>query len=638
MDCEVLENNSSTGLRNFTSRTCDNTVCEGCSADNNVTCCCSNLGQTTFNFTCPNSIPREFLQPELCSCQPCDDLFIQLRFQVISSADGNTLNDAVLTITDGTSIATLNMDAGGFFNTFRQVMTRTAQVNVSAPGHLTQSLSIDIIPPGPIEVVIILASVDEMLLGNNTNTNLTFDVGDQLVSIVIPPNTVVTTDNEPFEGNVIVQTVFVSMDQPTSTSDFPPEVTTSNDGVVTFYTTRVIARTQLVGQDRNVQLNISSNISLSVNFSQFSVGDTVSLLLFDPMLGTWVETSTFVVTTASLSKRQVGQMRGTAQLPRTDVFWAIATALNPADICYLQVRTFEGNDVLTGVTVSVQQFRDQLGDPFFFSSIGETGDGIGPDGDFACIEVLCGSVTSGAVGAVFNGENLEPSQTQPDGIAINNDSMITFTSSTEGNPSSPFYPNFGLCGTGNTFVQFDLVLPPPPVNIPPPNVDSLNEFWFVRVEVLSCFDINRVSTISTNPGTDQASVFTTTLLETDDVVNFPTSTSCTGLITRRTTCVEAYANSTVRLQAELNEQNTINGELCFLSELTDLLDDYTTTQERYAMLDLTTLNTSNTMAGLYMSSNRFSTLDDCLNPAVDDGIFAQFECFECKLRFCTNDV
>ena len=624
-----MENNSSTGLRNFTSRTCDNTVCEGCSADNTVTCCCREFNQRSFEFRCLNGTARPFPQAESCSCQSCDDLFIQLIFEVISSADGNILNNAVLNIT--TSDVPLRADSAGFFNTLTQVMERTIQVNASAAGHLTQSLNVDIIPPGPIQVVIILAAVDVMSLGSNAD-NLNFAVSD--VRIEIPANTVVTMDNELFNGSVTVQTVFVSMDRPTFTSDFPTEVTTSNAaGAVTFYTTRILARTLLVDEN-GVQLNISSSISVSVDLSQFNNGETVSLLLFDPSLGIWVETSTFNITAApSLSKRQANQMTVTAQLPRTDVFWAIATILETDEICYLQVRTFEGSDALTGVTVSAQQFRDQLGDPFFFSSIGVTGDDTGPVGNSACVEVLCGSVTSGAVGAVFNGENLEPSQ-PPDGMAIN-DNMIIFNSSTEENPPSPFYASTDLCRNGDTSVQFNLELPPPSTNIPPP--DAVNEFWFARVEVLSCFDIiNRVSTISNNPDTQQASVFTATIMGgTGDVVNFPTPTSCNGPITRRTTCVEAYADSNVRLQAEFNEQNS---DMCFLSELTDLLGSFVTREAQYATLDLTILNTGDTMAGLYFGDNRFSTLDDCLNPAGSDRIFAQFECFECKLRFWINNV
>lgn len=627
-----------TGLRTFNSTGCDNTVCEGCSEDENAVCCCQDFSTTNFTFMCQGAAPRPLIQPDTCSCQRCDDVFVQLTFQVISSTDGSILNNAMINITDSGSTVSLSVDNAGFFNTFRQVRVRTVEVTTSAPGHLTQTLNINILPPGPIQVVVILAAAVVQPLGANVNRSLSFDVG-QVVSVGIPENTVITLDNELFEGNVSVRTVFFSMDQSTFSNDFPPEVTVNSGGALTFYTTRVLARTELFDENGNT-LNISTSLSLSVNFSQFdpTSGDTVSLLLYNPLIGTWVEQSTFDITQATTAaKRQAGEMTGVAALPSTDTFWAIAVAIQSSEICYLQVRTFEGEDVLTGVTISVEQFRDQLGDSFFFRSVGETGDGSGPVGHSACVEVLCGSVTSGIISAAFNLDVLDPSAAQPDGLTTNGSTVI-FTSSTEGTTPSPFYTSLGQCmatnnGDDNTFVRFFVELEPPPIDIPP--VDVPEDFWFVRVDVLGCFDSNRVSTISINPTTMQASVFTTTVTATNDFVTIPTTISpeaCNGQVTRRTACVEAYSGSTVTLQAELNQANTVSGQLCFLSELTDLLVNSVTRMVRTAELNLTTLNTGNTMAGLYFGNNRFATLDDCLNPSSTDGIFAQFECFERKLK------
>ena len=627
-----------TGVRNFSSTACDNTVCDSCSEDDNVTCCCREFSTINFNFTCQGAAVREFSQPDICLCQSCDDLFVLLTFQVISST-GNILNNAIINITDSESMVSLNSDSAGLFNTFRQVMFGTVEITSSAPDHLTQVFNVTILPPGPIEVIVILAATFVESLGSNVNRTLSFDVG-QLVTISIPENTVITVGDELFQGNVSVRTVFFSMEQPTFSSGFPSEVTVNSGGALTFYTTRVLARTELFDENGDT-LNINISLSVSVNFSQFdpTSGDTVSLLLYDAILGTWVEQSTFNITAITMGgKRQAGEMTGAAALPDTDVFWAIAVRIEPTEICYLQVRTFEGANVLTGVTVSVEQFREQLGDPFFFRSVGETGDGSGPVGHSACIEVLCGSVIMGTIAAAFNLDSLQPSESQPNGLTING-STITFTSSTEDSSPSPFYSNRDECiaasaGDANTFVQFDEELEPPTINIPPP-VDP-TDFWFVRVEVLGCFDSNRVSTISINPTSRQASVFTTTVTATNDIVNIPTTISpgvCNGQVTRRTVCVEAYSNSEVSLQAELNQANTVSGELCFLSELTDLLDNSVTRGERIAQLNLTTLNNGNTTAGLYFGDNRFLTLDECLNPSSTDGIFAQFECFERKLKY-----
>ena len=595
---------------------------------------------TSFTFTCEGAEPRGFSQPDVCSCQPCDNVFVLLTFQVISSADGNILNNAMVNITDSQSTVPLNIDNAGFFNTFREVMERTIEVTSSAPGHLTQALNITILPPGPIQVVVILAAAVEESLGGNVDRPLSFDVG-QLVMVGIPENTVVSL-GELFEGNVTVRTIFFAMEQSTFSSEFPSEVTVNSGGALTFYTTRVLARTELLNENGDT-LNISRSLSLNVNFSQFdpASGDTVTLLLYDESLDTWVEQSTFNITpiTPVAGKRQAGEMSGAALLPSTDTFWAIALPVEQTDICYLQVRTFEGEDALNGVTVSVEQFINQLGDPFFFRSVGETDDGSGPVGHSACVEVLCGSVTTGTISAAFNLDTLAPSATQPNGLTINGSAVI-FTSSTEGSPPSPFYRLREECiaADANTFVQFDVELEPPSSNIPPVEVPT--EFWFVRAEVLGCFDSNRVSTISVNPTSGQASVFTTTVTETNDIVNIPTTISpgaCNDQVTRRIACVEAYSNSVVTLQAELNRANTVSGDLCFLSELTDLLNNSVTRgvvrTDTTAVLNLTTITNGNTTAGLYFGDNRFATLDECLNPSSTDGIFAQFECFERKLKY-----
>ena len=99
--------------------------------------------------------------------------------------------------------------------------------------------------------------------------------------------------------------------------------------------------------------------------------------------------------------------------------------------------------------------------------------------------------------------------------------------------------------------------------------------------------------------------------------------------------MEANANSMVTLQVEPHQDNTNIGPLCYLSELTDQCNSIMRNQ-RTAELDLTKLNSSNPMAGLYFGDIRFVTLDECLNPSSDNlnnplqGCYAQFECFECK--------
>lgn len=640
--CVVMETNSST----FNNTACDNTLCDGCSVDDNVTCCCRTNTTTSLEFTCEGANPRTRLQPDSCTCQPCGDIFVLSTFQIISSS-GNTIQNPEIMILDDTPPTSLTIDSAGLFSTFRRVGNGMILVNASATGHISRQFTVDLIPPGPLRFIFILSAAVQEVLGSNENRSLNFSVG-QIAEVTVPENTVVfTSNNNIFNGSVTARTVFFSMEQSMSSvsysDEFPREVTTTDGGVITLYATRLLARTELIDENGS-PLSISRALSISVDFNSqltSSSGDRLSLLLYNEITGMWTVQSQFNFTSPTLKRKRQATNEtttGITTLPSTNVFWAVSLALDNSQICYLQVRTFQGENELNGVTVSAEEFTTQFGDPFFYRSVAVTGSGSA--GNPICMEVLCGSEISGRISAELNGVTLEPSTTQPSSVTING-TTVTFTGTTEGNPPSPFYTSQELCtlANANSFVRFELPVDPIPVDITIPPTETALAYWFIRVEVLSCFDSNRVSTISVNNENKQASFFTTTVSPSNDQVDIPTAISpCAGQVTRRTVCVEAYNNSVVRIQVEQNSENTASGQLCYLSELTDLLNS-PTRNERNVEIDLATLGSnSNTMAGVYFGTNRFATLDDCLNPSVGDldtplrGSFAQFECFDRKLR------
>ena len=612
-----------TDTRDFTITACDNTVCDEC-AEESVTCCCRANNYTSLEFSCEGGNPRTLTQPNQCMCQPCEDITVQLIFQVISSAIGEVPGDAQIIISDNASSSSssiLMADSAGFFSAVREVSVGMVTVTASASGHLDQVFDVTILPPGPHLFIVSLIAVAEETLGSNVNMSLNFNV-DEVVNVAIPENSVVTNDTEVFNGGVIVRTNFFSTSQSTYSNDFPLEITTVNGSQQVFYEALVLARIQLVGENETA-LSIREPFSLSLNFSDFEPETIVSLLLYNETAGIWIVDDEF---TAGSRKRQTN---GVAMLSDVNAFWAVATTVNPQEICYLQVRTFQRDDALNGATVSLQQFRNAL----FFQNMGVTGDGSGPMAHSACIEVLCGNVDSGTIEAELDFATITPREPQPDSVTVRGNT-ITFTSTTEGSPSSPFYNSQEQCSAGNDFVSFEVPLEVLTSDIPPDEVE--NEFWFIRVEVLGCFDSNLVSTISINPTNNVTSISMMETSATGEVVDIPTAVSpatCTGQVTRRTVCVEAFANSMVTLQVEPHQDNTDVGQLCYLSELTDQSDSVMR-NERTAGLDLTTLNTSNPMAGLYFGDIRFLTLDECLNPSSDNlgntlqGFFAQFECFE----------
>ena len=159
-----------------------------------------------------------------------------------------------------------------------------------------------------------------------------------------------------------------------------------------------------------------------------------------------------------------------------------------------------------------------------------TGDSTGPMTHSACLEVLCGDVDFGTIRADLNLVSLVPSQLQPDGVTIiGNTISFTSASTTE---ESPFYSSQALCSTGKSFVSFEVPVEPFTSGIPPEETE--NEFWFIRVEVLGCFDSNQVSTISVNPTNNVTSISLMETSATGEIVDIPTEVSpavCKGQVT-----------------------------------------------------------------------------------------------------------
>ena len=620
--CELTD---TPGARNFNNTACDNTVCDQCTEDASVTCCCSAFSVTGFDFMCEGESPRTFYQPDQCTCQPCENVAVQLVFQVLSSSDGQVTSDAQLIVTDSTSSSpsSLTIDSAGFFSTFRQVNVDTVTITASASGHASREFIVTVLPPGPHLFIVTLSAFNNRTLGSNVNMSLDFPV-DGGVNVMIPPNSVVTSNNQAFTGDVIVRTFVFSANQATYSDELPPEITTMDDGGrEVFYETRVLARAQLVDDNGN-GLNVTNPLSLSINFDDFDfeAGTTVSVLFYNGTTNTWSVLADFTV--GSRRKRQLNSV----ELPDPNSFWAVATAVNISQICYLQVQTFERDDGLNGVTVSSQQSRGEL----FFRGTGMTDNTTGPVPHSACIEVLCGY--AGTVEAEFNSASIVPMGTQPSGITVSGNT-ITFNTTTEGSPSTPFYNTEEECRTlGSDFVSFEVPLEPPSFNVPP--VVTPENFWFIRAEVLSCFDSNMVTTLSVDSnGVTSVASMNVLGSATGQVVNIPTLGVCNGRVTRRTVCIEAYANSMVTLEVQPHPDNTEIGPLCYLSELTNLTNSATRTNTS-AQLDLTTLTDGNPMAGLYFGDTEFLTQDQCLNPSSENldnplqGFFAQFDCFERK--------
>jgi len=642
VDCELI---GTGGSRMFNNTVCDNTLCTSqtgiCDGtDGNIQCCCQDDVITSFNFTCPESDPRTIFQPESCSCQPCGDLSVMLTFVVTSGSNGSAIMGAEVVINNGSS--PLVTDAFGIAAINRLVSDVQVSVSITADNHADVMFIVQILPPGPTLIDVVLSPEEQQFLGSS-NDNLTILISS-VVIVDIPANSIIDDSGNIFDGNVTVQTVFFAVGNTDSYSDTFPSAVVTGQGI--FYQSRVIARTQLFDEN-GAQLNINPDTPVNVilNFSLFdqSQNITLSLLLFNET-NTWNVHSNFTTFTVTTTKRQTTDLvTATGPLSNTQFFWAVGLPVDNSDIVYLQVRINSDNNL--GAIFDVEQSTDNFGELFFFQSSATIGDGSGPFGNSLCIEVLHSNSSSGTIQATFEEGTVTPSVVQPNGFTVvAADNTVTFSDSIEVTPGGPLYSTLSECteAAESSFVSFEPLVAPPTTDIQPENLPP--GFWYIQVQVLSCFDSNRVSTISV--ANQQASIVTRTVTATSGVpiVSIPTDINpsiCTGRITARTVCLQAYPNSIVTVQAEQNVAIATNGDSCHLRAVSDqagpaLLE----TTDFSVQLNLSEIENTPLVndagLGIYFDpDNNNAALIRCLNsvnqPVTLGGSFAQFECFERKL-------
>ena len=518
---------------------------------------------------------------------------------------------------------------------------------ITADDHAETNFTVEIIPPGPGVINVVLSPVELQFLGSSTE-NLTIPIGS--VAIVdVPANTIVDGSGNMFDGNVTVQTVFFAADSRGSYSDiFPPEIiVTTLSGNTVFYQSRLIARTQLFDQSSaQLAINPDTPVNVVLNFSLFDQSQNLvlSLLLFDDVTSTWSVHSNFTIATVTTTKRQTIELTTvTSPLSNTQLFWAVCLLVDSSNIVYLQVRINSYNSLFA--TIVVEQLNNTLGEQFLFRRTGSIGDGSGPITNSICIEVLRSNSGNGAVQATVGKQTVVPSVVQPAGFTVSVvDNAVRFTDTTQ--IDGPFYNTQFECQKAaySSFVSFEPLVSPPTSDILPEI--SPAGFWYIQAQILSCFDSNRVSTISVNADNQQASIITRTATATPGapIVSIPTDVNppmCMGMVTTRTVCLQAYPGSTVTVQAEQNVANNLEGDLCYLSALSDqaspaLLE----TTELKVQFNLSAIENSpllnDASLGIYFDADSSNVaLIQCLS-SVDQsvplgGSFAQFECFKRKL-------
>ena len=559
----------------FTSQTCSQVPCTtdtgACTVGSGAQCCYREATNTDVSITCQPYNTLIFSQPQTCSCMPCDDIFINIIVTVTSSADGRPLMAAMVeyAVVNGTTNDTTMTDSLGMFTISQPISSGSVAFTITEFYHVTEiHPSVDLIPPGPISISVVLrSSVTET---HEPSSNNVINVGDIATA----------TFSNQLTGNVTSMVNYIAAEMPLSFDTVLPPPVVTNDG--TFYAVRVIAATRLT--DDSETLNSSADVQIMFDSTDVPDNNTMlSLLTFDNSADVWNASLMTLPPTSPTSP-----VTANATLSDTELPWAIGNPLGSEMICYVQVRTFRREDnPLGGVEVEVLQLFEQFNETFFFRSAAMTGDASAADNHAACLPVLCAMNNQGIIRARYH-VYLDANVAQPMGFTPAGQSVNVTTSSSGSN--GPLFPSAAACSAAGNgpYVRFDLpIANPPPANIEPDTNDD--GFVFLRVSWYDCFESNQVFTVSSDSSSNILAIYGITVSETGEIddglhnrlndrlidywssgdMPINCSDSPTATVTSRTACIEVEPNGHVTLQVELNAQSsmlTTDNELCSLNK------------------------------------------------------------------------
>ena len=621
----------------FTSQSCSEVPCTtpfgDCASGSGTQCCYRQDTTTTIGIICPPLNPFELTQPEICSCQSCENIMIDIELTVISASDLSPIMGAMITTDDGELMMTNTL---GMLTISAPVNQDTITFNITSPNHIPSIFTADLIPPGPIRISITLNAVTMVI----NPVNEIIDVGG-IATSTFSLGDVMDGDGQVFTGDIVSRTFYFAQENPGSfEADFPPAVVTSNGSTQTFYAVRIIAFTGLMDTSAKV---LTSMAVVNTTFTEDNgqPDDNTLLLLVinatDPSDQWRIESPVNVA-------GSTGEVEATADLSSTNLLWAIATPLPANMICYIQVRTFSRGNPLPGAEVVITQFITRFGKSFSFRQSRRTEVTSDPVSHSACVPVLCGNVDSGTIRAIDQ-TYLDAYETQPDGLTPMG-TTVTFTSSTENNPSTPFYNNENGCKAASSgpYARFDLSIPnPPPDN--PIKPDVTTGYWYFRVQVYECLESNVVTTISADSDSNLLGICSRTISETEDystpqdvdpTVSGGGPINCTANfmnVTTRVACVRAINTTNVTLQVELSmdsEMAIAGNELCTLNNTVSEFMNFTQMSDQIT-IDLTAYPGNRPDLGIYFDENSDTLARSrCMEGAFSgslNGTMAIFSCF-----------
>lgn len=549
----------------FTSQTCSQVPCTtdtgACTDGSGAQCCYREATDTEISINCPPYNILTFNQSQTCSCMPCDDIMIDIIVTVTSSADGQPLMGAAVDYSAaGGTTDNIMTDSLGMFAITQPISSDSVAFNITESNHVMEvHPPVDLIPPGPIRISVVLRS--RVTETRDPTINNDINVGGIATATLLSAG---------LPSNVTSRVSYIAAEMPRSfDTTLPPPIVTS-DG--TFYAVRVIAATRLT-EDNGMTVTSSADIQIEFT-STVPDNSMLSLLTFN---GVWSASMMTISPTTP-------PVTATATLPDTELPWAIGNPVDSGMICYVQVRTFRRDDnPLEDVEVEVLQFFEQFGQTFFFRSVVMTGDGSASAPHAACLPVLCNY--DGMIRARYH-VYLDANAAQPMGFIPAGQSVNKTTTTSSDN--GPLFPSAAACNNAGQYVRFDLpIANPPPADIEP---DTNNDgFVFLRVSWYDCFESNQVFTVSSDSSSNILAIYGITvgaMGEIDDGLhssvngrlidylssgNMPINCtdSPTATVTSRTACIQVEPNTNVTLQVELNAQSSMRAtgeELCSLNK------------------------------------------------------------------------
>ncbi len=505
----------------FTRYFCDLSQCTtsaGVCVDPDRRCCCrtiqesqvdlTNFGCNTAGATLSDDLRRT---ADVCDCTTCDDIEVIVQVTVLSAANEAPIAAAQIFNTATNNLLGLTLSDGTF--QFREPLaTRAVQLLIQASLFMEQTTEVQLFTSlSSIKVTVHLNPISIVAIGLGGSSVILRLGGSTVISA--PPQSFSTMEGQTYNDLVFFNGMFMNAEDdlgalPNGSEQFR---TNTNESF------RIMQVFFLGFQDPEGDQLAAHNLRITLSVTDENDDPALlNLRLVAFIDGSWVTISNFTEVEAKRRKRQTTDPRIlilTTQDVPVSTFVAVAAGINAN--CYLQARTFGVivNDTLvarSGVDVILTQRSGIAGNEFLYRFGTNTG-GQEPQivNHALCLPLACDEFDTATVEASISGgaERLLPidfdmsifGMEEDFPIGVGHIFSILEVVTAGPNKSRPFYDSPEACIESASILQNEslpsdyfgffstLEEAAPPVGN-----------CFIKVQILDCFDSNRVNVISFN--------------------------------------------------------------------------------------------------------------------------------------------